>query len=48
MHTINPFEICATACQVNLPSDDSLAAGIACYNNHMLNTGAFDIKEGEL
>ena len=48
MHTLNPFKICRDAYQVNLPSDDSLAARIACYNNPIPNTGAFDIKGGEI
>ena len=48
MHTLNPFKICATACQVSLTSNDSLAARIACYNNPMPNTVSVDIKGDEI
>lgn len=48
MHTLNPFEIRATACQVSLPSHESLAVRIACYKNPMPNTVSVDIKGGEI
>lgn len=48
MHTLNLFEICKTFYQVSQPSCDSPTACIACYNNHMPNTGAFVTKGGEL
>ena len=48
MHTLNPFKICRDAYQVNLPSDDSLAARIACYNILIPNTASVDIKGGEI
>ena len=48
MHTLNPFEICATACEVSLPSDESLTARITCYNSTMPNTVSVDIKGGEI
>ena len=48
MHTLNPTEICATACQVSRPSDDSLAIRLACYKKPMPNTVSVDIKGGEI
>ena len=48
MHTLNPFEICVTVYQVNQPSDDRLAARIACYNNPMPNPVSVDVKGGEI
>lgn len=47
MHTLNPFEICETACQVILPPDESIAARISCYNSPIPNTASADINGGE-
>lgn len=48
MHTLNPFKIRRTVYQLDLPSDDSLAARIACYINPMPNTGSLVINGGEV
>ena len=48
MHTLNPFKIRRTVCQVSLPSDDSLAARIASYNIPIPNSVSVDIKGGEI
>ena len=47
MHTLNPFKICATFYQLGLPSDDSLAARVDCYNP-IPNNGSLEIKGGEV
>ena len=48
MHTLNPFKIRSSAYQVSLPSDDCLAARIACYNIPIANTVFVDINGGDI
>ena len=48
MHTLNPFKIHRTVYQLGLPSNDSLAARIACYNNPIPSTASVDINGGEI
>ena len=48
MHTLNPLKIRRTVYQIGLPSDDSLAARIACYNNLIPSTASVDINGGEI